>query len=151
MKFDADDRAIDYQIVEANPAFEAQTGLKNASGQWVSDFAPNLERHWFDIYGRVALTGRSERFENHAEVFRRWYDVEALRIGDPEQRRVAILFNNITERRETELRQAFLLNLTDAFRTLTDPHEVIAVATRMIADEVAAVRVAMPRTNPRPA
>ncbi|MBL7590207.1 PAS domain-containing protein, partial [Escherichia coli] len=48
--------AVDYRIVEANPAFVRQTGA-DVAGKWVSEFAPNLERHWFDTYGRVALTG----------------------------------------------------------------------------------------------
>ena len=104
MKFDDDNRAIDYQLVEINPAFERQTGLHGAAGRWVSDIAPDLERHWFDIYGRVALTGEAIRFENFAESFGRWYDVHAFRTGDVQQRRVAILFTDITARKDGEVR-----------------------------------------------
>jgi PAS domain S-box-containing protein len=100
MKFDTQDRAIDYRLAEINPAFERQTGLYGAAGKWVSEVAPGLERHWFDIYGRVALTGEAVRFENHAEPFGRWYDVHAFRTGAPDQHRVAILFNDITERKK---------------------------------------------------
>ncbi len=32
MRFDADDRAVDYRFVEVNPAFAAQTGLHDAVG-----------------------------------------------------------------------------------------------------------------------
>ena len=103
MRFDDALRAIDYRIVEGNPAFERMTGLFDADGKWVSEIAPNLERHWFDVYGRVALTGEPVRFENAAESFGRWYDVQALRIGRPSERRVAILFNDISERRQAEL------------------------------------------------
>ena len=101
MKFDDADRAIDYRIVEANPAFERQTGAKLA-GLWVSDFAPDLERHWFDAYGRVAQTGEPARFENKADVFGRWFDVRALRIGDPADHRVAIFFSDINDRKGME-------------------------------------------------
>ncbi|WP_261925929.1 PAS domain-containing protein [Methylorubrum sp. GM97] len=100
MKF-KEGRAVDYRIAEANPAFERQTGAKVA-GLWVSEFAPNLERHWFDTYGRVALTGEPAHFENHAEVFGRWFDVRALRVGDPAAHRVAIFFSDITERKSME-------------------------------------------------
>ncbi|WP_338665957.1 PAS domain-containing protein [Pararoseomonas sp. SCSIO 73927] len=96
------EKAVDYRIVEANPAFERLTGQSGVTGRWVSDFAPNLEAHWFEAYGSVALTGEPVRFENAAEPFQRWYDVQALRIGDPAARRVAILFNDITERRKAE-------------------------------------------------
>ncbi|MBI0539698.1 PAS domain S-box protein [Roseomonas sp. KE2513] len=103
MRFDEADRAVDYRIAEANPAFERLTGQCGVTGQWVSEFAPTLERHWFDTYGRVALTGEPVRFENAAEAFGRWYDVQALRIGNPAARRVAILFNDISARRSVEL------------------------------------------------
>ena len=96
-------RATDYLIVEANPAFARQTGM-DVVGRRVSEFAPNLERHWLDTYGRVAMTGEPAHFENHAEVFSRWFDVRALRIGAPEARRVAIFFSDITARRMAELR-----------------------------------------------
>ncbi len=67
LKFDEANRAIDYRLEEINPAFERQTGLKGAAGKWVSEVAPGLERHWFDLYGKVALTGEATRFENLAE------------------------------------------------------------------------------------
>ncbi|KAB1075011.1 PAS domain-containing protein [Methylobacterium soli] len=101
MKFDAANQAIDYRILEANPAFERQTGA-NVVGGWVSEFAPNLEQHWFDRYGRVALTGEPIHFENSAEVFGRWFDVRALRVGDPAARRVAVFFSDISERKRME-------------------------------------------------
>ncbi|KAB1072976.1 hybrid sensor histidine kinase/response regulator [Methylobacterium planeticum] len=102
LKFE-DDRAVDYRIVEANPAFVRQTGA-DVAGQWVSAFAPDLERHWFDTYGRVALTGEPAHFEHYADVFGRWFDVRALRTGDPAAHRVAIFFSDITERRRVEKR-----------------------------------------------
>ncbi len=103
MRFDADGRAVDYLIEEANPAFARQTGA-DLAGQWVSAFAPDLERHWFDSYGRVALTGEPAHFENYAAVFGRWFDVRAHRVGDPRDRRVAVFFGDITARKTAELR-----------------------------------------------
>ena len=84
MKFDAAQRATDYRILEGNPAFERQTGLVAPQGRWVSELVPNLERHWFETYGRVALTGEPARFETGASAMdQRWFDVHALRVGDP--------------------------------------------------------------------
>ncbi len=114
-------RAVDYRIVEANPAFVRQTGA-DVAGQWVSDFAPNLERHWFDTYGRVALTGEPAHFEHYADVFGRWFDVRALRTGDPATHRVAIFFSDITDRRNSEKRaeagERELRLITDALPVL---------------------------------
>ena len=102
MKFDDTGRAIDYRLEEINPAFERQTGLFGQAGRWVSEVVPGLERHWFDTYGEVARTGQPVRFENHAEPMGRWFDVHAFSTGAPEDRRVAILFNDITARKVVE-------------------------------------------------
>jgi PAS domain S-box-containing protein len=103
VKFDANGRAVDYMFVEVNPAFEEQTGLKNAVGKWMRSLAPAHEQHWFDIYGEVARTGRSARFENPATALdQRWFDVYAFRVGEPGQNRVGILFRDISKRRRAE-------------------------------------------------
>lgn len=97
-----EDRAIDYNFVEINPAFERQTGLIGAEGRSARELVPDLEQHWFDLYGRVAMTGEPTRFENGSEAMGRFFDVYAFRIGKPESRRVALLFNDISERRQAE-------------------------------------------------
>ncbi|AWV16775.1 hypothetical protein A3862_15755 [Methylobacterium sp. XJLW] len=99
--FDGADRAVDFRIVEANPAYERQTGA-DVVGRWVSEFAHDLEPHWFDVYGRVALTGEPAHIENRADVFGRWFDVRALRVGNSAARRVAVLFTDISERKRME-------------------------------------------------
>src|SRR6185369_7854096 len=63
---------------------------------------PDIEEHWLDIYGKVALTGEPVRFESHAEHLARWFDAYAFRYGDRENRQVAVLFADITERKRTE-------------------------------------------------
>ncbi|MBD3877834.1 PAS domain S-box protein [Pseudomonas kunmingensis] len=103
VKFDADDNPVDYCFLEANPAFERQAGV-DLRGKWVTEFAPDLEQFWFEIYGHVAKTGEPTNFENYAEAFERWFDVRAVRVGDPAERRIAILFNDVTERRNAEER-----------------------------------------------
>lgn len=102
MIFDKHNKPVDYRFLEINAAFERQTGLINAVGKRMREFAPNHEEHWFEIYGKIALTGESIRFENRAEQLHRWYDVYAFRFGDPKNMQVAILFNDISERRQTE-------------------------------------------------
>ena len=133
MKFDAADRPVDYRIVEGNKAFEEMTGLIDPYGKWVSEIAPGLEQHWFDLYGGVARTGEPVRFENPADIFGRWYDVQALRIGQPGAWQVAILFNNITERKQSETRQNALLELNDAIRDLTDAGDIAQASAEVLA------------------
>ena len=103
VKFDADDNPLDYYFVEANPAFERQCGV-NLRGKWVTEFAPNLERFWFETYGHVAKTGEPANFENYANTFERWFDVRAVRVGAPADRQIAIFFSDVTARRAAEER-----------------------------------------------
>ncbi|WP_409456138.1 ATP-binding protein [Massilia sp.] len=102
MLYDEAGKPCDYLFVEANPAFIKHTGLVDAVGKTIRQMAPQHEQHWFDIYGRVAETGVPVRFENEASALGRWYDVYATRLGAPEQRRVAVLFNDISARRNSE-------------------------------------------------
>lgn len=103
LKFDAPDGRTDYRVVEANPAFYRQTGFpQSIFGQWLREAAPNLEGHWYEIYGRVARTGSPERFEEGSAALGRWFDVYAFPLGEAEDRRVAILFNDISARRNAE-------------------------------------------------
>ena len=100
--FNNNNKPIDYRFLEINPAFEGQTGLVKAEGKLMRDLAPDHEEHWFEIYGKIALTGKPMRFVNEAKALNRWYDVYAFKIGEPESREVAILFNDITKFKETE-------------------------------------------------
>jgi len=68
----------------------------------VTEFAPELERFWFDAYGHVAKTGEPASFESYAQAFGRWFDVRAVRVGAPADRRIAILFNDVTQRHDAE-------------------------------------------------
>jgi len=100
--FDAEDRPVDYRFLKANPEFVRQTGLTDAMGKTIRELVPQHDQHWFDIYGRIALTGEAQRFEEEAAALGRWYDVYAFRIGAPEERKVAVLFRDVLERRRME-------------------------------------------------
>jgi len=102
VRFDGD-VPVDYRFVEANPAFEREAGV-NLRGKWVTEFAPDLERFWFETYGRVARTREPENFESYAKAFGRWFDVRAVPVGDAADRQIAIIFNDVTARRGAEER-----------------------------------------------
>ena len=95
-------RAVDYRFLEVNPAFGKHTGLHAAVGRTMLELVPGHEQHWFDTYGRVAATGEPMRFENEARGLQRWFDVYATRLEDAGSGKVAVLFNDITERRSAE-------------------------------------------------
>ncbi|MCX6690634.1 MAG: PAS domain S-box protein [Methanoregula sp.] len=102
MLYDPDGKATDYRFLEINPAFEKQTGLRQAQGKTIREMVPNHDSHWFEIYGNVAQTGESIRFENPAVAMQRYYDVFAFRVGGEKSRKVGVLFNDISGRKAAE-------------------------------------------------
>jgi PAS domain S-box-containing protein len=100
--FDERDYPVDYRFLSVNPGFERQTGLRDVVGRRMREIAPLHEDYWFKMYGEIAMTGEPKRFENEAAQLQHYYDVYAWRVGEPAERRVAVLFNDITARKRTE-------------------------------------------------
>jgi diguanylate cyclase (GGDEF)-like protein/PAS domain S-box-containing protein len=100
--FDDDGSAVDYRYLEYNPAFEQQSGLVNALGRTIREMVPDIEPFWMDLYGSVAVSGEPMRYEDHAQSMGRWFDVYAFRIGEPHEHKVAVIFNDVSERKRTE-------------------------------------------------
>ncbi|MEO6050083.1 MAG: CHASE3 domain-containing protein [Pyrinomonadaceae bacterium] len=123
-------KAVDFRFVETSQSFEKQTGISNAVGKTMNEIVPNFEKYWFKTFGNIALTGIPARFENRAEAVSRWFDVYAFRFGKPESRQVAVLFKDITSRKQDESRIALLARLGEITRTIEEPEELLfAVAT----------------------
>lgn len=100
--FDKYGKPNNWRFLEVNPAFDKQIGLKHAAGKTMLELVPAIEPPWFDIYGRVATTGKPIRVVEHSRALERWFDLYAFRVGDPEQHRLAVLFTDITERKLAE-------------------------------------------------
>ena len=118
---------IDYRVVEANPAFYRHTGFAKAVlGRWLREAAPALEDHWFETYARIVRTGKPERFEEGSGALGRWFEVYAFRTGNPGENRVAILFNDISARRQAALA---LEESESRFRNMADHAPVMMWVT----------------------
>lgn len=139
-------RPIDYLFIETNPSFERLTGLADAKGKTARELVPDLETHWFDIYGNVALTGEPVHVTEESAALERWFDVYAFRIGGAESLRVGALFTDITQKKMAEeernrLVEALKLERTRletvfeeapaAIATLRGPNHVFEMANRL--------------------
>jgi PAS domain S-box-containing protein len=95
-------RARDYIYLKVNHAFEPQTGLKDVVGKKVSEVVPGMHEanpEQLEIYSRVALTGKPERFETYAKLLGIWFSVS---VHSYEKEHFIALFDNITQRKAAE-------------------------------------------------
>lgn len=115
--FDERGKPIDYRFLVTNPAFERHTGLVDVVGKCARELVPELEQRWSDIYGRVATTGEPAHFVDRSEAMDRWFEVDAFRIGDPEERKVALLFTDISAQKQAE---RALLESEERYRAIVE-------------------------------
>jgi PAS domain S-box-containing protein len=115
VKFDEQDRPLDYRFLEVSPSFAQQTGIPDAAGRWMRDIAPDQDEVWFERYGRVARDRQPERFEASSTPLDRWWSVYAFPIGEPQQRQVGVLFADISKRKRAE---EALRRSEESYRTL---------------------------------
>ena len=140
MLFDPLGNPVDFRYVETNASFEKQTGFHGAVGKRIREFAPDLEQRWFDLYGKVALTGEPAHVLDEARAMNRSFEVRAFRVGDPQLRQIAVVFNEIGERMQTE---AHIRRLNRVYAVLSEINETIVRVKNPEAMLEAACRIAV--------
>jgi PAS domain S-box-containing protein len=97
-----DKEPVDFQYINVNRAFEELTGLKDVIGNNVTSIIPGIREsnpELFEIYGRVALTGLTEKFETYLPELGRWFMVSVYSF---EKGSFVSVFDNVTVRKEAE-------------------------------------------------
>jgi len=148
IQFDGQGQAYDVIIRDANPAQNRIDGVQDLIGKGLNEVLPDSERKWIERYARVARSGQSAQFEHWSPANQCWYEVEISSVGGAGSSLVAMMYIDITQRRQLEdtLRQnqelnAFLLQLSDALRSLRDPIEIEATAARLLGEHLGANQV----------
>ena len=131
-------QAVDIRYVDTNARFEQLIGWprERLIGRLHSETL-GLDEDVLRTCQSVVDTGRVVRVERFIRSLGRWFDVTILPYGGS---RFASLYDDITARKETELklkesasRQTFLLALTDRLRLLIEPRDIMRAAAEMLA------------------
>ena len=93
---------LDFLYVEANPAFAAQAGVGGVMGKTIRQAFPGEPEEWFETYDHILRTGEPMKFERGLVTQGRVLELYAFRVEDGTNRRVAVVFNDITERKQAE-------------------------------------------------
>ncbi len=104
-----DGKPQDFIYLDVNEAFEELTGLKNVVGKKVSEVIPGIREsnpEFFEIYGRVSLTGNSEKAELFLDSLGIWF---SLSVYSPEREYFVAVFDNVTVRKLAEQEQQKLI------------------------------------------
>jgi two-component system, cell cycle sensor histidine kinase and response regulator CckA len=95
-------RPTDFVYLEVNPMFTTLTGLKEVIGRRATDVIPGIREsdpELFEIYGRVAATGKPEKFERFVEALQMWFAMSAYSM---ERDTFVAVFDVVTERKKKE-------------------------------------------------
>jgi PAS domain S-box-containing protein len=99
--FDETNQPVDILYLEENPAALRMIG-QSFVGKTLKQIHPSYESYWFQIFGEVAITGEGCRKEQYSATDSKWFDFYITRIGDSKSHRVAVVFNDITDRKKAE-------------------------------------------------
>jgi PAS domain S-box-containing protein len=91
-----------FRYLKVNDMFGKLTGLKDVEGKLVTEVIPGIrtsDDKLFEIYSRVALTGKAEKFEFFVEALKDWYSIS---VYSPEKEYFVAVFDVVTKRKATE-------------------------------------------------
>lgn len=111
--YDKSGQAVNYRILEANPASVIHLGIKKedalnklATELYGTDQAPFLE-----IYTKVAETGKTECFETYFPPMKKYFRISVF---SPGKGKFATVFTDITEQKENKIKIEYEQNLLHA-------------------------------------
>jgi PAS domain S-box-containing protein len=124
-----DGQPRDFVYLDVNSAFERLTGLKDVIGKKVTEAIPGIRETdpgLFEIYGRVALTGKPERFEMYVKALSTWFFIS---VYSPRREHFVAVFDVITERKRAEQEREITIEFLRLVNESADTRGLIRAAT----------------------
>jgi PAS domain S-box-containing protein len=134
MVYDELQRPVDFGYLAVNAAFERLTGLKNVVGSTATEVIPGIAAahpELFEIYGRVASTGEPAAFEIDFAPLGLSLAISAY---CPQPGYFAAVFNDITERRRSEIERETTVEILHLLNSSNDTQELLRAVVRYIKD-----------------
>jgi len=99
--YDEHGAAVDYRIIDVNPAYESIIGLprERAVGSLASEIYGTGEPPYTDIYAQVASTGKPTTFETYFPPMKKHFTISVF---SPGKGKFATVFADITERKRMQ-------------------------------------------------
>ncbi|NTW48545.1 MAG: PAS domain S-box protein [Chlorobiales bacterium] len=97
-----DGKPDDFIYLSVNDAVETLIGVKDVVGKRITELVPGVKEtdpELFEIFGRVAMTGQTERFERYVEALQQLFSVS---VYSPEKDHFAVVYDVITKRKRDE-------------------------------------------------
>jgi PAS domain S-box-containing protein len=127
---------LDFRYIAANPAFAAQSGVGDVVGKTIRQAFPGEPEEWFETYDAILRSGEAIRFERDLVTQGRVLELYAFRVEDETYRRVAVIFKDITARRQAENRLTLLTEISDFTRKFEDPNELLFAISKAIGEHL---------------
>ncbi len=110
--YDSHQKAVDYLIMDINPAYEEITGLKKSEvvGMKASELYGTGTPPYLDLYAPVAQNGEPVEFETYFEPMDKHFHISVI---SPGKGKFATIFEDITERKYAEEELRYHANLVD--------------------------------------
>jgi len=146
MVFDEHGEAVNYKIIDCNPAFTATTGIKreDALGKLATDLYGTETAPYLSEYARVVLEGEPHSFTTCFASKGKYFEVNVV---TPKKNYFATIASNITERKRAEkrleeefsLRNALLDNIPNCVALIVKKDTREIVASNRAGHEIGAV------------
>lgn len=94
-------RWSDFRFLDANPAFVKHTSMPYPVGKTATELLGAPNRRWAELYGEALDRGEPLRVEESEATLDRTFDLNIFTL-DRAQRRVAVLFTDVTARNRTQ-------------------------------------------------